>query len=412
MRRVLINAAICFVILGAIHYLHYFRPDGYIYLVVEDSWVEYGTFSCFLAAAMLTLLTGLADRRFLKAGYLLLGWGLFFISMEEISWGQRLLNIGAPRFVTRFNYQSEMTLHNMVPGRINLTLILSLIILVGTLVLPLLAWRMTKLRQLTERWGLPLVPGHTMPYFIAALYTLLFQPLVKSDEIGELLLGLAFLLFAGGILIKALKSASPRGTARRVIWYTSLAVAGLTSFLVFVRPSHDSISANIHWAAVKGYPKYGLLSQAERVFLYLLDHEELKTEDTLYQYSMLLGTMNSPKAGEVLKRALDEQYRIIEMKPDEPKPRRAAGVILKLLGYPDEAQAEFQKALELNDRRLEEITTEDGKFSSLMSLGETHFAMGSREAALGRFEQALAEASDGSKQAFARGWIRKTKEGF
>jgi hypothetical protein len=45
--------------------------------------------------------------------YLFLSIGLFFIAMEEISWGQRILNFKTPELMIEYNEQKEFTLHNV-----------------------------------------------------------------------------------------------------------------------------------------------------------------------------------------------------------------------------------------------------------------------------------------------------------
>jgi hypothetical protein len=45
--------------------------------------------------------------------YLLLSLGLFFIAMEEISWGQRIFNVNTPALFSQFNAQDEITIHNI-----------------------------------------------------------------------------------------------------------------------------------------------------------------------------------------------------------------------------------------------------------------------------------------------------------
>jgi len=46
--------------------------------------------------------------------YGLLCIGLLFVSIEEISWGQRILNIEAPKYFWQHNLQQEITFHNMM----------------------------------------------------------------------------------------------------------------------------------------------------------------------------------------------------------------------------------------------------------------------------------------------------------
>jgi hypothetical protein len=45
--------------------------------------------------------------------YILLSIGLFFIAMEEISWGQRIFNVSTPELLLSSNLQKEMNIHNL-----------------------------------------------------------------------------------------------------------------------------------------------------------------------------------------------------------------------------------------------------------------------------------------------------------
>ena len=79
-----------------IFYLFYFYPVGYVYFITEDNWGEWGQFvnwamaSCFLTWMLIK------DRGFRKPGFVLLALGTFFIAMEEISLGQRIVGLSSP----------------------------------------------------------------------------------------------------------------------------------------------------------------------------------------------------------------------------------------------------------------------------------------------------------------------------
>ena len=45
--------------------------------------------------------------------YMVLALGLFFIAGEEISWGQRIYHLHTPAFWGKYNYQNEITIHNL-----------------------------------------------------------------------------------------------------------------------------------------------------------------------------------------------------------------------------------------------------------------------------------------------------------
>ncbi len=92
-------------------------PEYFRELAWDDSTLEYIQFWSYLAAAAISLLIVIkciGSRLVLHTlAFGLLFLGLFFVSMEEISWGQRILNIQSSEFFYDRNVQHEMTLHNL-----------------------------------------------------------------------------------------------------------------------------------------------------------------------------------------------------------------------------------------------------------------------------------------------------------
>jgi len=91
----------------------------YDWLTSENRPVEMATFILALAAAFMAvrLAAALFRRRARVAGafYCLFALGMFFIGMEEISWGQQLFGWETPAAWGEVNKQKETTLHNLGP---------------------------------------------------------------------------------------------------------------------------------------------------------------------------------------------------------------------------------------------------------------------------------------------------------
>ena len=92
-------------------------PDTYLWLIHEDGIVEYAQALLFLCASIVGFLS---IWRIRKSQYKQIFWillifavGCLFIFLEEISWGQRLLNIKTPFFFLLHNTQYEINVHNM-----------------------------------------------------------------------------------------------------------------------------------------------------------------------------------------------------------------------------------------------------------------------------------------------------------
>jgi hypothetical protein len=105
------------VLLVAIFGSKVLSPSTYRYFIREDSLIEYSQFAFYLLGSFFALLTVsqcLRNRLHLHGAlYGILALGLFFIAMEEISWGQRIVGITNPDYFNKHNVQNELTLHNL-----------------------------------------------------------------------------------------------------------------------------------------------------------------------------------------------------------------------------------------------------------------------------------------------------------
>jgi len=96
-------------------------PDFYEYILIfwgENKLLENVQFILFSLGVILSLrMTWLTktqvEKPFVWAFYLLFSFGLFFIAMEEIAWGQQFLQFNTPEIIKDFNAQNEFTLHNV-----------------------------------------------------------------------------------------------------------------------------------------------------------------------------------------------------------------------------------------------------------------------------------------------------------
>ena len=83
----------------------------------EGGLSEYGTAIAYLLIAIFAYPIARQfwrqSQKLLAYAYFLLTFGSFFVSMEEISWGQRLIGFEEPEFWTKHNAQSEFTFHNL-----------------------------------------------------------------------------------------------------------------------------------------------------------------------------------------------------------------------------------------------------------------------------------------------------------
>ncbi len=385
------NFIFCLAIAAGVLWIHYFAPVAYTHLIMEDSWGEYGTFVCYIFAFALVFWAVKLNKRLRKPGYTLFALFLFFIGMEEISWGQRLIGITTPQFFVQLSSQSELNFHNSLKF-ITVSLFCGAII-IWSLVLPQGVKYSAAVRRLMDLFGIPLVKSHHAVYFLLAVSFLLLFPIVKRDEVGEFLLSFAFLIVALDILCSTLdidrlvfKKVPLRTVAAGGLFILGVS---MTAGLVFSRPDIAGFSWRFHAMASRSYPAHGLHAQAEKIFLHLLNEPQLRTLGTRFEYGVFLQGIKSDKATAVLEESLSEQYEAMDSSSESADLNRRAGLILKMLNRHAEAKIEFEKALVKDKVRLDRATLDWERSLFLASMGKTYFEMGENMAALEHFRQAF-----------------------
>ncbi len=139
----------------------------------DDQFIEYATFFVLLFISILCLrrafaLFGLRGLTF-TAFSVCYGMLFFVGAAEEISWGQRLLNIETPGWFVENNRQQEINFHNLTTDSFNiidlLTITLPALLLVYSIVIPALYRRNVLARHILDSWAVPIAK----PYVIALL---------------------------------------------------------------------------------------------------------------------------------------------------------------------------------------------------------------------------------------------------
>ena len=190
-------------------------PTAYHSAVQEDSFIEYSQAFLYFSASILSILIVVVyvkkRSRIRALLYCFLSSGLLFVSFEEISWGQRILEIETPRYFELNNTQGELSLHNLQPIQSKL---IEAYILVG--IFGSFAWIAARM-PLTKPFRIleVIVPDwFTSSYFypvlfIYSLFKYIAQPhegsfLMWGDqEPAELILSMGFLAFVLSNLQKA-----------------------------------------------------------------------------------------------------------------------------------------------------------------------------------------------------------------
>jgi len=115
----------------------------------------------------------------------------FFVAGEEISWGQRVLDVESPEFFLDNNAQQETNLHNLVVNghkvnRILFSLVLTIVVGFYLLVLPVLYQKKAGVVRFTEWAGIP-IPRLSQVIAAATLFVMIgLIPSGKNAEILEM----------------------------------------------------------------------------------------------------------------------------------------------------------------------------------------------------------------------------------
>lgn len=177
---------------------------------------------CIISA----VLSALIAKRFLnnKSAFLavmygLLAFGLLFISLEEISWGQRLFNINNPEYFDHHNLQNEISLHNLDSVHPQLNKLYWFVGAFGGFGWLILLMFTSKTKAEHQHILNYIIPDWFIsPYFFFLFFFYFFYPLLdyfsayfisigleklcignfllwRDQEVGELLLYMGFLIF-------------------------------------------------------------------------------------------------------------------------------------------------------------------------------------------------------------------------
>ena len=170
-------------------------------ICVEDGILEYSTAAMyFVASVIFAVLWKKAE--FKNIWHLGLFVMFFMVAGEEVSWGQRIFNIATPDALVELNVQQEMNLHNIEGVHGIVRAVGLLIVLAICYVLPLTDKFIHFFRKLYCKMKMPIFPVRllilpTVAILFMAVPRIFFdKSIFNLDEIGEMYLGLTFLMFS------------------------------------------------------------------------------------------------------------------------------------------------------------------------------------------------------------------------
>ena len=147
-------------------YQSYMHPEGYGILELLHFFVP---LAGLLMALRLLMKARVRSHGLLMIFTALAAFACFYIAGEEMSWGQHFFHWQTPEYWSELNRQDETNLHNTY-AIFDKTprLILEIGILIGGIIIPLLALKNPKIRELD--WALFFPPITIMPVALTAVF--------------------------------------------------------------------------------------------------------------------------------------------------------------------------------------------------------------------------------------------------
>ena len=172
----------------------FYFPTLYVIGTYEDLYGEWGQTYGFGITCFFSTLLACQKNHAQRWFFMLLAAASFYVVMEEISWGQRLIGFETPQFFHDNSYQDEANIHNLLTGPVDawtktiLTYGVAFALLCYAVFLPLALRVNFKPARWLNDWRLAAEPPMAlMPAFIFAAILEIEPFSFNEAEIAELL---------------------------------------------------------------------------------------------------------------------------------------------------------------------------------------------------------------------------------
>jgi hypothetical protein len=171
--------AIILITIGASYSVYYFcKPETVANLGDEDHFFEWWTATSLFIASAFCLNLFIRTRNIF---FILLFLLFIFGGGEEISWGQRIFGFKTPEIINEVNVQKEFSFHNIeifntadfkgytkhgIARLLEVNFLFRLFMITYGIVIPFLVYHFKLIRQITERFKLPVPPIGIGIFFI------------------------------------------------------------------------------------------------------------------------------------------------------------------------------------------------------------------------------------------------------
>lgn len=403
-------------IIGAYAVMAIWFPLAYIQATYEDLYGEWAQTLFFACALVFSAVLAIhRDRQ--RLFFALLAAACFYVVMEEISWGQRILGFATPEPLLRHNIQKEANIHNLFTGPVDTALKRTLEYLLAIafagygLVYPLLLrLRQEWLQRLEARW-LPAPPLYLAPYFLAAGYLELGYLNFNEAEIAEILIGAAMAILAVHYWLTGRNGLDahrrndwPAGVSSRlallivaVVACTGLLSAAATQLMYQapdIRAGTDSRLLNGYEKFADRYMRYQRWEQA--IDLYLMVHRAEPARTSVMRELADAYRNNGDIIGfnQYNQMALDALLAVQAKNPDKISTNLALAKTYRQRGIAPKTIEHLQRAHALAQQRF---AANPGSAHEAYWLGKTYQAIGDLQNAYIYFRRAYEFKPSSSK---------------
>jgi len=382
-------------------------PIAYIWATYEDLFGEWLQFWFFVTAMIFSARLALAPSRY-RLFFGILALSCFYVAMEEISWGQRILELQTPDFFRKHNIQKEINIHNLFTGPVVTPTKAAVEYgFAGALVLYAICYPIAlglgrPVASWLEKRGLPAPPIYLWPLFLAGALLDIQIFSFNEAEVAEILISFALSVLTiyywtlyrseARSIKKNLKNRTLSRTRADYIVAVFLAVLLISFGSTYASYAPVKNRLRIEKNILNGvekfagrYVRYGMWETAAQLFLRIHQEEPHRTS-ILRELATCYREMGDEERFEfynskALETAL-EQYR---REPRSVLVNLSLAETYRQSGKDSQAELHLQKAFEV---ALERVKREPKSAGAAYWLGLTYKIKGDYASAIEEYQRA------------------------
>ncbi|MFQ5489527.1 MAG: tetratricopeptide repeat protein [Phycisphaerae bacterium] len=382
-------------------------PLVYIWATYEDLFGEWVQVWSLVVALVVSARLAMTRWRF-RWFFALLAASCFYVSMEEISWGQRLIGFSSPHYFRANNLQGETNLHNFFAGphrtslKAAVTWFVVAVVAGYGLAYPL-ALRL-RLRAATwiEARGLAAPPLYLWPFFCAGAFLEKGPFHFNEAEVAEILIGMALAMtavqyhFAHRRQLEVHRPADwPQGAGRGLAFRLGgmsalvLGLAVATTLAVYSSPTRrtriDNRIANGVEKFASRYARHDQWEMAADLYrrVYTAEPDRVSIMRRLAECYWSMG--DDVRGDAFINQALTTDLRRDKAKPGKASIQRSLARTYRMMNDDAKADRHLRKALKLSLKRIKRHPDSAG---AAYSLGSTYALLDRPKDALEHYSQA------------------------